>query len=211
MLLSKLGGSEASQGEKASLLTELDLLRQENATLTDAISSGEKQCDCLEQEIGTLRTAAQTAQTELASKIAELASLNKELLNVKDANNVQRADMDRELSRLEGELRKADDQARVMQLDLMERTHAEARLKGELSSADSRCAQLEADNMALRRRLLDTGDDRDREVSQLQNRVMCLETELRNVMSVLHQAMCAVVEKWTITNGLYGVALCGQK
>ena len=184
MLLSKL----ENQGEKAALMTELDLLRQENSTLSDAVESGDRQCACLQQEVETLRATAQSTQTELSAKNSEITSLTKELHVARDALSVQRNELDMELSRVQADLRKAEDHARAAQLEAMERSHTEGRLKGELASADNRCAQLEADSMALRRRLLEMGEERDREVSQLQSRIRSLETELRNVVSDLSRS-----------------------
>jgi ribosomal protein S15P/S13E len=192
MLLSKLGSSDSTlQSENSSLTMEVDLLKQENAALNDAVSATEKQCSCLEEDIKTLQSSLKSTQSDLHSKKMELESKTKELQSVRDTLSTQRSERDRELSRLEDDLRRSEEQTRSMQIELMERTHCEARLKGELSSADGRSGQLEAENMTLRRRLLDASEGRDRDVSQLQNRVMSLESELRNVMDDLARVRAA--------------------
>lgn len=203
MLLSKLGSGDALQSENSALMNEVDLLKQENAALNEAVSHTDKQCACLQEEINTMRSSIQSNQADLNAKRLELESKTKELQGVKDTLTTLRAEMDRELSRLEDDLRKSEEQARSMQIELMERTHAETRLKSELHNSDGRYAQLEAENMTLRRRLLGAGEERDRDVSLLQNRVLSLESELRSVLDDLARAR-STGSSLDVNSGGYG-------
>jgi len=180
MLLGKVGESDSTRMEKVALENDIEILRTENSELRRKLNDSERLTESHQIEVGILKEDLRSLQSDMDRARMEYESKCRELSSFRES--------ERGALKWEEQAKRSDEQIRALQSEALDRLQAESRLKTELSAADARCAQLESENASLRRRVMDTAETRDREVSQYQSRVISLEGEIRGLSDDLVRA-----------------------
>jgi hypothetical protein len=185
MLLSKLSDSDQIRSDKSSLATENENLKNEKRELLQRLSEFEKDRETLSQELISQKEDCKTYLYNVSKLKEENDKRTREVTLLKETTAKQRLEIDHDLSRLENESKRYEEQVRQLQLELSEKSHLENRMRSDLLAAETKMTHFESENMALRRRLADVTDSREREGAQFQIKISSLENEVACLMDDL--------------------------
>lgn len=209
MLLSKLTDSDQLRSDRSALVTENENLKAERRELLQRLSEFEKTQEAMSHELLTQKEDIKTYLHNVSKLKEENDKKTREVNLLKETATKQKLELDHDLNRLENDSKRYEDQVsllillldmgrfrkfslyssllivlqvRQLQLELSEKSHLENRMRSDLLAAETKMTHFESENMALRRRLADAMDSREREGAQFQIKISSLETEVNHLM-----------------------------